>query len=70
VPEAKPPPREHRSARHAKTLREASEGAGGDLANYVRPLGIEALDVEDALALLNAATGLADYLRVTAEATR
>jgi len=41
----------------AESLREASEGAGRDLAGYVRLLGMEALDVEDALALLNAATG-------------
>lgn len=50
----------------AESLREASEGAGRDLAGYVRLLGMEALDVEDALALLNAATALADHLKVSA----
>jgi len=49
----------------AEILRWASEGAGRDLACYTRLLGVEAFDVEDALALLNAATGLADNLKVS-----
>jgi len=55
------------SASGAETFREASEGAGADLASYVERLGLRAADVEDALALLNAAMGLTDRLRVLAE---
>jgi len=51
----------------AGALREASEGAGRDLASYVGHLGMVAVDVEDALALLNAAMGVADHLRVSVE---
>jgi len=50
-----------------ETFREASEGAGMDLASYVSQLGLGAVDIEDALALLNAAMGLADHLRVSTE---
>lgn len=50
------------SSLRPEKLREVSEGAGKDLASYMRLLGIDAIDVGDALALLNASMALADHV--------
>jgi len=56
-----------RESSDSEALRRASEKAGRDLAIYMNHLGMETADVVDALALLNAAMGLADRFRVSAE---